>query len=653
MYKKFFGLSEAPFSISPNPKFFYLSRHHREALSMLKHGTQESGGFILFTGEVGTGKTVILRTMMQQIQEENELELAVIFNPALSLIELLETICHEFGIPFAEGSSKRVLLQNISDFLTENYRKGRRALLMIDEAQHLSDELIEQVRLLTNVETDNTKLLQVILVGQPELQDKFRQVHMRQIAQRITARFHLLPLSLYEVDSYVRFRMQSAGCLQVIFTQGAIRELYRISGGIPRIINVCCDRALLAAYVDNSHFIERKHMLQAIHEVMGTKSFISTVKEYLASGQLLNYWFRLSAGVILAAAAGLGAGYLLCHHNGAELKTELIRRLKADDEIIRYREAIRDINGRRAEQESIIREQTRYGTDVLNSSFEEDSWKKLLREWGFADASGNFDSDCAYIRNAGFRCFAGNGSLTELEKYNVPAVISLLDGKLRPFHAVLLKLNDNYASLLINNREWIVKRDFVNESMEGDFRLIWPLPAGEETVSRKSGSEAQMKLYEMLNRYEDTDTYAFNGYDKTMANRVKKVQQSLGIKADGYAGIDTLWALLPYTETDHPLYEEYIASAEYEANIRSMVDSYNGSSGQSENTSPEVTDTDDEDKLFHDAVMSEQSVSDGSSTVKITKDPGDREKTDASDTGAEAITVGDLLESGAEQEAEE
>ena len=115
---------------------------------------------------------------------------------------------------------------------------------------------------------------------------------------------------------------------------------------------------------------------------------------------------------------------------------------------------------------------------------------------------------------------------------------------------MLLKLNDNYASLLINNREWIVKRDFVNESMEGDFRLIWPLPAGEETVSRKSGSEAQMKLYEMLNRYEDTDTYAFNGYDKTMANRVKKVQQSLGIKADGYAGIDTLWALLPYTETD-------------------------------------------------------------------------------------------------------
>ena len=541
MYKKFFGLSEAPFSISPNPKFFYLSRHHREALSMLKHGTQESGGFILFTGEVGTGKTVILRTMMQQIQEENELELAVIFNPALSLIELLETICHEFGIPFAEGSSKRVLLQNISDFLTENYRKGRRALLMIDEAQHLSDELIEQVRLLTNVETDNTKLLQVILVGQPELQDKFRQVHMRQIAQRITARFHLLPLSLYEVDSYVRFRMQSAGCLQVIFTQGAIRELYRISGGIPRIINVCCDRALLAAYVDNSHFIERKHMLQAIHEVMGTKSFISTVKEYLASGQLLNYWFRLSAGVILAAAAGLGAGYLLCHHNGAELKTELIRRLKADDEIIRYREAIRDINGRRAEQESIIREQTRYGTDVLNSSFEEDSWKKLLREWGFADASGNFDSDCAYIRNAGFRCFAGNGSLTELEKYNVPAVISLLDGKLRPFHAVLLKLNDNYASLLINNREWIVKRDFVNESMEGDFRLIWPLPAGEETVSRKSGSEAQMKLYEMLNRYEDTDTYAFNGYDKTMANRVKKVQQSLGIKADGMRPTSDPW----------------------------------------------------------------------------------------------------------------
>ena len=155
MYKNFFGLSEAPFSISPNPKFFYLSKHHREALSMLKHGTNESGGFIVFTGEVGTGKTVILRTMMQEI--DDSIDLAVIFNPALSLIELLETICHEFHIDFEEGSSKRVLLQKISDFLTEGYKKGRRALLMIDEAQHLSDDSIEQVRLLTNIETDNTQ----------------------------------------------------------------------------------------------------------------------------------------------------------------------------------------------------------------------------------------------------------------------------------------------------------------------------------------------------------------------------------------------------------------------------------------------------------------------------------------------------------------
>ena len=574
MYKQFFGLSEAPFSISPNPKFFYLSRHHREALSMLKHGTQESGGFILFTGEVGTGKTVILRTMMQEILERNEMELAVIFNPALSLIELLETICHEFGIDFAEGSSKRVLLQHISDFLTENYRKGRRALLMIDEAQHLDDELIEQVRLLTNIETDNTKLLQVILVGQPELQEKFRSQHMRQISQRITARFHLLPLSIYEVDSYIRFRMQSAGCVQVIFSQGAVRELYKVSGGIPRIINVCCDRALLAAYVDNSHTVERRHMLQAVHEVMGTRSFAAAVREYLASGNFLNYGMRLACGVLLAAAVGVGTGYLFCHRNPVELKQDMVNALRADRDIISYRESIREIKEHRAEKESVIREQTRYRTDVLNSSFEEDAWKKLQREWGFANATGNADTDCAYLKSAGFMCFSGNGSLSELERYNVPAVLSLMDVKLRPFYAVLLKLNDNYAVLLINNREWVVPRDFVAGAMEGNFRLIWPLPDGEERVSRRSSQAAQIKLFDMLNRYENTDAHAFNGYDKTMVNRVTKAQETLGLKPDGYAGIDTLWALLPYADTEHSLYEEYIASAEYENNLQTLVDSY-------------------------------------------------------------------------------
>ena len=570
MYKNFFGLSEAPFSISPNPKFFYLSKHHREALSMLKHGTNESGGFIVFTGEVGTGKTVILRTMMQEI--DDSIDLAVIFNPALSLIELLETICHEFHIDFEEGSSKRVLLQKISDFLTEGYKKGRRALLMIDEAQHLSDDSIEQVRLLTNIETDNTKLLQVILVGQPELQQKFRQPHMRQVAQRITARFHLLPLSIYEVDSYVRFRMQSAGCLQVIFNHGAIKELYRVSGGIPRIINVCCDRALLAAYVDHSHFVERRHMVQAVHEVMGTRSFVSSMQEYLLSGRFMGSCAKLITGTVLAAVTGLTAGYMVFHKNDAEMKSALIEVLKNDPDIAVFRKSIQKINADRGAIETARREQTRYRTDILNSTFEEETWKKLLREWGFANATGEISRDCDYLSGKGYRCFAGNGNLNELEKYNVPVVLSLLDDKLRPFYAVLLKLNDRYARLLINNREWIVTRDFLNGAMEGSYRLIWPLPNGEDKVNRYSNPAVQTALFDMLNRYENTDTYVFNGYDKTMQNRVKNFQENNGLSPDGMAGIDTLWALLPYAETGHPLYEEYIAEADYHREEESAQD---------------------------------------------------------------------------------
>lgn len=563
MYKKFFGLSEAPFSISPNPKFFYLSSHHREALSMLRHGVTESGGFVLFTGEVGTGKTVILRTLARELRGDSRVDAAVISNPALSLIELLETVCREFGIPFAEGSSKRVLLENISGFLTERGKNGRRALLIIDEAQHLGDDAVEQVRLLTNIETDDAKLLQVILAGQPELQDKFRQTHMRQIAQRITTRFHLLPLSADETDSYIRFRMQAAGCVDIVFSRGAVRELYRFSRGIPRIINVCCDRALLAAYADGSRTVERKHMLRAVREITGERGPLGSLAEYLNSSGPAGAAAKIGAGLALAGLLGCGLWLAAFRPDGAEFDAAVAARLRADPEIAALEKTLADLRAREAGSADARRERSRYTADVLNSSFEEDAWKSLAREWGFADADGDFAADCRRFAARGYRCFAGSGSLAEIEKYNLPAVVSLLDGRLRPFYAVLLRLNDRYATLLINNREWTVRREFVASALEGGYRLVWPLPAGEETVTARSGSDAQLLLFEMLNRYENTDAYAFGGYDKTMTARVRKFQENAGLAADGVAGLDTLWALLPWAETEHPLYERYIAADDY------------------------------------------------------------------------------------------
>ena len=205
MYKAFFNLTDNPFSISPNPKYLYMSERHAEALTHLLYGLRDGGGFVLLTGEVGTGKTTVSRCLRQQLPEDTDL--AFILNPALSTEDMLASICDAFHLTYPQPVSLKALFDTLHHFLLQNHQAGRRTLLVIDEAQHLMPEVLEQLRLLTNMETDDAKLLQIVLIGQPELQQLLRQPLLRQLAQRITARYHLLPLDLNDVDSYVRFRM--------------------------------------------------------------------------------------------------------------------------------------------------------------------------------------------------------------------------------------------------------------------------------------------------------------------------------------------------------------------------------------------------------------------------------------------------------------
>ena len=225
MYKAFFNLTDNPFSISPNPKYLYMSERHAEALTHLLYGLRDGGGFVLLTGEVGTGKTTVSRCLRQQLPEDTDL--AFILNPALSTEDMLASICDAFHLTYPQPVSLKALFDTLHHFLLQNHQAGRRTLLVIDEAQHLMPEVLEQLRLLTNMETDDAKLLQIVLIGQPELQQLLRQPLLRQLAQRITARYHLLPLDLNDVDSYVRFRMQVAGSLQPVSTPSAIRALHR------------------------------------------------------------------------------------------------------------------------------------------------------------------------------------------------------------------------------------------------------------------------------------------------------------------------------------------------------------------------------------------------------------------------------------------
>lgn len=267
MYTGFFGLTSAPFSIAPNPDFLYLSPRHAEALAHLRYGLGEAGGFVLLTGEVGTGKTTVSRCLLQEL--DDSAEVAFILNPTLSELELLAAICDELKIRYKKAdASLKLLGDKIKQRLLKNHQLGKHTLLIIDEAQHLQPAVLEQLRLLTNLETNTRKLLQVILIGQPELQQLLQRNDLRQLAQRITARYHLLPLNQHEVQQYLSYRLKVAGCERPVFTNTAIKKLFQLSGGIPRLVNLMADRALLAAYSQQQALVNDKLVLRAASEIL-------------------------------------------------------------------------------------------------------------------------------------------------------------------------------------------------------------------------------------------------------------------------------------------------------------------------------------------------------------------------------------------------
>src|ERR1700728_985288 len=271
MYTSFFGLAEKPFAITPDPRYLYLSERHAEALAHLLYGINESGGFIQLTGEVGTGKTTVVRTLLSRVP--HHADVAVILNPRVTPVEFLLTICEELGLGIADADrdSVKQMVDALNRRLLSAHAEGRRIIVIVDEAQNLSAEVLEQVRLLTNLETPTQKLLQIILIGQPELRELLDRTELRQLAQRITGRYHLEPLSREETLGYVRHRLRVAGAVEDIFTPSALVEVHRLSGGIPRVINVACDRALLGAYTQETKKINAGLVRRAAGEVYGRR----------------------------------------------------------------------------------------------------------------------------------------------------------------------------------------------------------------------------------------------------------------------------------------------------------------------------------------------------------------------------------------------
>ncbi len=265
MYEKFFQFTESPFRLTPDPRFFFFSKKHEEAFDHIRYGIQERKGFIVVTGEVGTGKTTLSRLLLEKL--DKKIQTSMIFNPSLGTNELLQSIVLDFGLP-EQARSKKALVAHLNRFLLKTLEDGANALLIIDESQNLSVECLEEIRMLSNLETDTAKLLQILLVGQPELRTKLKDPSLRQLNQRIAIRYHIEPLDPREAEDYVNYRLRVAGSGErVFFTPKAFEELYRHSGGVPRLINILCDKALLAAYAQESRVVDQAAVVRAAAEM--------------------------------------------------------------------------------------------------------------------------------------------------------------------------------------------------------------------------------------------------------------------------------------------------------------------------------------------------------------------------------------------------
>lgn len=501
MYTEFFGLKELPFSIAPDPAFLYLSDRHREALAHLTFGLGETGGFVLLTGEVGTGKTTVCRCLLAQLPEHTRT--AFILNPSLDEQELLATICDELGVSYdAERATRKTLFDGIRDQLLAHHQAGENTVLIIDEAQHLQPSVLEQLRLLTNLETDKSKLLKVILIGQPELQTLLRQQQLRQLAQRITARYHLQPLSQDEVAQYVQHRLRIAGCQRPLFAPRALKRLHQLSGGIPRLINLLCDRALLAAYGQGQWQVDTAMLNAAAHEVNGEAP----------TGRSSSRYWPMATGLLLVLVLVLGGWSGWAWHAAAEPPVP---------------QAPKDITAQvLKELQPHLRKNQR-----LTAAFAD-----MDQLWGLPAAVEN----CQQAAEYGLQCLWLNEELSLVQALRHPALVKLKTANQR-FFATLVGMNDEQVFLHLDGQQLTVDRDWFNAYWQQQAVVLWQPPNVDPHRLRpgQRGPAVQW-LTNQLALVSGREPEPHQRYDASLVAQVKQFQATSGLTADGIAGERTL-----------------------------------------------------------------------------------------------------------------
>ncbi|MCK9387720.1 MAG: AAA family ATPase [Sulfuritalea sp.] len=526
MYLKYFGLTEAPFSIAPDPRYLYMSKRHREALAHLLYGVKGGGGFVLLTGEVGAGKTTVCRCLLEQIPDS--CDIAYIFNPKLTVEELLSTLCLEFGIDIPPGTTSiKVFIDCINRYLLDAHARGRHSVLIIDEAQNLTVDVLEQMRLLTNLETNTRKLLQIILLGQPELATMLEQPELRQLAQRIVARYHLGPLNKVEVAAYLRHRLDVSGVAagtRQLFPGSLIAQIYRLTGGVPRLLNVLCDRALLGAFVQGKERVDRATLKRAASEVFP-----------LSSARRHGRIKLLVAGGLLAVAALLVTPLLLPKDHPPAIpdaaKPATKPAAKPAAKLSASVQAIPAVLAWPAEEQRTESQQLAFGA--------------LFKAWGMEYQGPD---SCQPAVRSGLNCHSAKGNLRDVRQLDRPVVMTMhgIDRKEPVFFATLFKLDKENATFAVGSKTTTVAITALIDQWSGLYTVLWRKPSEARAFIRNGERgpavlwlSRQLAAYEGAAASSDPDPV----FDAAMIRRLKHFQMSQDLEPDGAFGPKTLMRL--------------------------------------------------------------------------------------------------------------
>ena len=533
MYTQYFQLKQSPFSIAPDPRYLFMSERHREALAHLLYGVGSGGGFVLLTGEIGAGKTTVCRCFMEQIPDN--CQLAYIFNPKLSVEELLLSICEEFRIaPPAGAASVKSYVDAINVHLLASHAQGKNNVLIIDEAQNLSAAVLEQLRLLTNLETSERKLLQIILIGQPELRAMLARAELEQLAQRVIARYHLGSLSEAETGTYIEHRLAVAGATAIApFPRRLMGLVHGLTKGVPRRINLLCDRALLGAYVENQPQVTRTILRKAAAEVFAGV-------DAPAGGQgVAARWPLVAAGVI---------GGVVVSALAWQLASRDVKPVVANAQAAMARPqaasgiapaAAQPLAGVGASAAAAPAAPAQVGEIKPPQSDSVAALRQLAGMWGLALVDGD---PCASAARANLRCLQTKGGIEELRLLDRPAMLKLHDDPVAPNYVLLTALDDKQATIVAaGGKPQTVGVEALSMRLDGEFTTFWRAPRSwrDEVRSGDQGPDVDWLAKRLSQIYDLKKPQENQPLDAALRKRLIEFQTAQSLKADGVAGPKT------------------------------------------------------------------------------------------------------------------